>query len=30
MLKMYRDVVFVEETLPLGEYRKDTYKKYFR
>jgi hypothetical protein len=30
MLKMYRDEVFIEETLPLGEYRKDTYKKYFR
>lgn len=30
MLKMYRDEVFVEETLPLGEYRKDAYKKYFR
>jgi hypothetical protein len=30
MLKMYRDEVFVETTLPLGEYRKDAYKKYFR
>ena len=30
MLKLHRDEVFVETTLPLGEYKKDAYKKYFK